>query len=125
MQKRKNLVFINLTFNGSYSDEFTENKTLERWVWVANDYRYVLSYPEDVDVFSFGLLKSKQDSIEVVINIGNLTEACKRHFNSYLTRPISKVVQRNRSVLDNVNDTSEEYICHSKVEEGDLKKIHQ
>lgn len=68
---------MNLTFNGSYSDEFTVNKKLERWVWIANNYRYVLSYPEDVDVFSFGLLKSQQNSIEVVINIGNLTEACK------------------------------------------------
>lgn len=66
---------MNLIFNESYADEFTENKKLERWVWVANDYQYVLSYPEDVDVFSFGLLKAKQDSLEVKINIGNLTEA--------------------------------------------------
>lgn len=120
LQKGKNLIFMNLTFNGSYSDEFTENKTLERWVWVANDYRYVLSCPEDVDVFSFGLLKSKQDTIEVVI--GNITEACKLHFNSYLAQHFSKVVQKNRSVTDNVMNTSEGYICHSKIEEDDLKK---
>lgn len=32
------------------------------------------------------------------------------------------VVQGNRLVSDNVIDTSEGYICHSKVEEDDLKK---
>lgn len=120
--KEKNLIFMNLIFNESYSDEFTENKKLERWVWVANNYQYVLSYHEDVDVFSFGLLKAKQDSLEVEINIGNLTEACKSHFISYLAQHISKVVQRNSSVTDNVINTSEGYICHSQLEKDEVKE---
>lgn len=120
--KGRNLIFMNLNFNQSNFDAFVEERKLERWVWVANDYRYILSYPEDVDVFSFGLLKGKQDSVEVKINIGNLTEACKRHFNSYLAQHISKIVQRNSSITDNVFNTSEGYICHSKLEIGWLKR---
>lgn len=81
-----------------------------------------MSYHEDVDVFSFGLLKAKQDSLEVEINIGNLTEACKSHFISYLAQHISKVVQRNSSVTDNVINTSEGYICHSQLEKDEVKE---
>lgn len=118
----RNLIFINLNFNHSNFDEFVEEKKLERWVWVANDYRYVLSYPEDVNVFSFGLLKAKQGSLEVDINIGNLTEACKSNFNSYLAQHISKVVHRNSSITINVLNTPEGYICHSKLEISWLKQ---
>lgn len=114
--KGRNMIFINLDFNQSSFDAFVEERKLERWVWVANDHRYILSYPEDVDVFSFGLLKANQDSLKVEINLGNLTEPCKRHFNSYLAQYISKVVQRNSSVTDNVLNTSEGHICHSKLE---------
>lgn len=116
VRKGRNIIFISLIFNQSNFDEFVEERKLERWVWVANDYRYILSYPEDVNVFSFGLLKAKQGSLEVKINNGNLTEACKHHFNSYLAQHISKVVQRNSSVTENAINTSEGYICHSKLE---------
>lgn len=113
--KGRNMIFMNLVFNQSNSGEFLENKKLERWVWVANDYRYILSYPEDVDVFSFGLLKAKQDSLEVEINMRNLTESCKRHFNSYLAQYLSKVVQKNATTTDFSIDNSMGYICHSKI----------
>lgn len=43
-------------------------------------------------------------------------------FNSYLAQHFSKVVQKNRSVTDNIINTSEGYICHSNIEEDDLKK---
>lgn len=81
MENGKNIVFMSLNFNHSYMNYFLQNKKFERWVWVANDYRYILSYPEDVDVFSFGLLKAKQDSIEIKITILNITEECERHFD--------------------------------------------
>lgn len=109
------MIFINLIFNQSYPDEFVENRRLERWMWVANDYRYVLSYPEDVDVFSFGLLKAKHGSLEVKINIGNLSKICKRQFNFYLAQYLSKVVKSNATATDYSIDTSAGYICHSKI----------
>lgn len=96
VQKETNLIFIDLNFYLSDTDDFLEEKKLERWVWVANGSQYILSYPEDVNVFSFGLLKAKQDSINVEINIGNLTESCKRHFNSYLAQYISNIVQKTK-----------------------------
>lgn len=113
--KGRNMIFMNLVFNQSNSGEFLENKKLERWVWVANDYRYILSYPEDVDVFSFGQLKAEYDSLEVEINIGNLTDSCKHHFNSYLAQYLSKVVQKNATTTDISIDISKGYICHSKI----------
>lgn len=113
--EERNMIFMNLVFNQSNSDKFVEERKLERWVWVAKDYRYILSYPEDVNVFSFDLLKAEQGTIEVEINMGNLTEACKHHFNSYLAQHILKVVQRNSSVTNNVLNTSKGYICHSKL----------
>lgn len=113
--KERNMIFINLIFNQSYTDEFVENRRLERWMWVANDYRYVLSYPEDVDVFSLGLLKAKHGSLEVKINIGNLSEICKRQFNFNLAQYLSKVVKNNATAMDYSFDTSAGYICHSKI----------
>lgn len=114
VENGKNLIFMSLNFNQSYMNAFLQNKKLERWVWVANDYRYLLSYPEDVDVFSFGLLKAKQDSLEVKINILNITEECERHFNSYIAQYVSQIVQ-NRTKPDFKIDTSKGYICHSKI----------
>lgn len=113
--KKRNMIFMNLIFNQSYTDEFVENRRLERWIWVADDYRYVLSYPEDVDVFSFGLLEAKHGSLEVKINIGNLSEICKRQFNFNLAQYLSKVVKNNATATDYSIDTSAGYICHSKI----------
>ncbi|XP_052716615.1 uncharacterized protein LOC128189161 [Crassostrea angulata] len=113
-EKGKNLIFITLNFNQSYMNTFLQNKTLERWVWVANDYRYILSYPEDVDVFSFGLLKAKQDSLEVKMNILNITGECERHFYSYIAQYVSQIVQ-NSTKSDFIIDASKGYICHSRI----------
>lgn len=113
-EKGKNLIFITLNFNQSYMNTFLQNKTLERWVWVANDYRYILSYPEDVDVFSFGLLKAKQDSLEVKMNILNITGECERHFYSNIAQYVSQIVQ-NSTESDFIIDASKGYICHSRI----------
>lgn len=113
MENGKNIVFMSLNFNHSYMNTFLQNKQFERWVWVANDYRYILSYPEDVDVFSFGLLKAKQDSIEIKITILNITEECERHFDSYIAQYISEIVH-NSTKPDFRIDASKGYICHSK-----------
>lgn len=115
-----NLIFMNLNFNQSYSDEFLEERKLERWVWVSNGSQYILSYPEDVNVFSFGLLKAKQDSINVEINIGNLTKSCKLQFNSYLAQYLSNIVKKNETTTDYRIDKSDGCICHSVIEKDDL-----
>ncbi|XP_056007165.1 uncharacterized protein LOC125665935 isoform X2 [Ostrea edulis] len=110
-----NVIFMDLVFSqGSNTDnaEFLERQTVQRWVWIEKKYQYVLGYPEDVDVYSFGLLKAKQESLSVKISIGSFSEVCKSKFDIYLSQYLLHMIGENTTHSFKVSDG---YICHSNV----------
>ncbi|XP_062587164.1 uncharacterized protein LOC134248801 [Saccostrea cucullata] len=110
-----NIIFFDLAINGSDDETFVEAEKRRRWVWIAEDQQYVLGYPEDVDVFSFGLLKAKQDSFKVNISIGNFTTDCRFHFDKYLSQYLMHIIYENGTISNENN----RHICHSKLESYD------
>ncbi|XP_048754952.2 uncharacterized protein LOC125665958 isoform X1 [Ostrea edulis] len=110
-----NVIFMDLMFSGGTNTdntEFFEQQTIQRWVWIGKKYQYVLGYPEDVDVYSFGLLKVKQESLSVNISIGNFSEVCKSNFDMYLSKYLLDLIDENTTTIFEVPDG---YLCHSNV----------
>ncbi|XP_056006924.1 uncharacterized protein LOC130050711 [Ostrea edulis] len=115
IKKGTNVIFMDLVFSeGANTDnaEFFERQTEQRWVWIGKKYQYVLGYPEDVDVYSFGLLKAKQESLSVNISIGSFSEVCKSKFDIYLSQYLLLMIDENTTHSFKVPDG---YICHSNV----------
>ncbi|XP_061162825.1 uncharacterized protein LOC133172038 [Saccostrea echinata] len=110
-----NIIFFDLAFYGIDNETFIEVEKRRRWVWIAKDQRYVLGYPEDVDVFSFGLLKAKQDFLKVNISIGNFSTDCRLHFDKYLSQYLMHIINEN----DTISSQDNRQICHSKIESYD------
>lgn len=63
----------------------------KQWIWITEAYQYILSYSQDVDVFSFGLLKAKKEFLTVKISVANLTEGCTFNIGQYLLHHFSHV----------------------------------
>ena len=117
----KKVIYMDLTFNQSISAEFIQREKDRKWIWVAKGYEYVLRYPENVDVFSFGLLGAKQDSIEVQISIGNSSETCKSNFDQFLADYISQILWKNITFPRAVYNSSKGYICHSIIDDNYIR----
>ena len=112
---------MDLTFNQSISAEFIQREKDRKWIWVAKGYEYVLRYPENVDVFSFGLLGAKQDSIKVQISIGNVSETCESRFDDFLADYISHILWKNITFPSTVFNLSNGYICHSIIDDDYIR----
>ena len=117
----KKVIYMDLTFNQSISAEFIQREKDRKWIWVANGYEYVLRYPENVDVFSFGLLGAKQDSIKVQISIGNVSETCESRFDDFLADYISHILWKNVTFPSTVFNLSNGYICHSIIDDDYIR----
>lgn len=114
---------MDLSFNSSISDELIQHEKDRKWVWVAKSYQYVFRYPENVDVFSFGLLKAKQDSFGVQISMGNVSKACISRFDIILADYISHVLLKNRTFQNKIFNLSTGYICHSNIADSDFRNF--
>nr|XP_022314458.1 uncharacterized protein LOC111118998 [Crassostrea virginica] len=117
----KKVIYMDLTFNPSISAEFIQREKDRKWVWVAKGYEYVFRYPENVDVFSFGLLGAKQDSIKVQISIGNVSETCESRFDDFLADYISHILWKNITFPSTVFNLSNGYICHSIIDDDYIR----
>ncbi|XP_048754941.2 uncharacterized protein LOC125665950 isoform X2 [Ostrea edulis] len=118
-----NVIFMDLVFSeGANTDnaEFLERQTVQRWVWIGKKYQYVLGYPEDVDVYSFGLLKAKQESLSVNISIGNFSEVCKSQFDIYLSQYLLDIIDENTTRTFEVPDG---YLCHSNIKDDKIRDV--
>ena len=114
---------MDLSFNRSISDEFIQHEKDRKWVWVAKGYEYVFRYPENVDVFSFGLLRAKQDSFRVQISMGNVSKACISRFDIILADYISHVLWKNRTFQNKIFNLSTGYICHSNIADNAFRNF--
>lgn len=116
-----NITIINLKFNNSQTDRFQQYDRSHRWLWVANDHHFLLSYPHDVDVYSFGLLRARKGSLDIQISTENLTSTCEIHFGTYLAKYIAEVVQGSNTSTGDILKGFPGQICYSKIEFDCLK----
>lgn len=123
VQNGKNVIFINLIYNNSASDllPLDEMKS-KKWLWIEQDFQYLLSLPQDVDVFSFGLLKARKDYLTVQITFRNLTEAnCKLNVDTYLSHYLAHITESNNSTTNVILEESKGHICFAKIETNNAR----
>jgi hypothetical protein len=82
------------------------------WVWVTNEYKHFLSYPEDIHVFTMGLMKQNVSSLRINVGIENI-EHCT---SDKLSRQVYKY-------LFQIHNASDGYFCHRYFENQRLKEI--
>lgn len=83
VQNGKNIIFLNFFFDNSTYDLIPHEEMSKQWIWITEAYQYILSYSQDGDVFSFGLLNAEKAFLTVKISIANLTEGCKFNVDQY------------------------------------------
>lgn len=88
----------------------------KQWIWITEAYQYILSYSQDVDVFSFGLLKAKKEFLTVKISVANLTEGCKFNVGQYLLHHFSHVREGSNTTTDTIQETPKGHLCFAKLE---------
>lgn len=96
--------FRNLTMNE------TEWNPIVEWIWVTEEYKHILSYPIDIDVFTFGLLAQHFKVLKLNVNIENISD-CINH-------TLWKKVQE---YLFKVHNDSSGYFCHRYFKNPILK----
>lgn len=117
VQNGKNVIFINLISNHSAFNLLSlQEMKSKKWIWLAQDFQYLLSLPQDVDVFSFGLLKVKRDALDIQITFQNLTEVCKLNFDIYLANYLSDIMQSNSNTMNTTLEASKGHTCFTKIE---------
>lgn len=88
----------------------------KQWIWITEAYQYILSYSQDVDVFSFGLLKAKKEFLTVKISVANLTEGCKFNVGQYLLHHFSHAREGSNTTTDTIQETPKGLLCFAKLE---------
>lgn len=88
----------------------------KQWIWITEAYQYILSYSQDVDVFSFGLLKAKKEFLTVKISVANLTEGCKFNVGQYLLHHFSHAREGSNTTTDTIQETPKGHLCFAKLE---------
>lgn len=95
----------------------------KQWIWITEAYQYILSYSQDVDVFSFGLLKAKKEFLTVNISIANLTEGCKFNIGQYLLHHFSHVREGSNTTTDTIQETPKGHLCFAKLERNKFEEF--
>lgn len=72
----------------------------KKWIWRALDFQYLLSLPQELSVFSFGLLKVKRDSLNIQLTFRNFTEACKFNLDTCLAYYLSDIIKSNSKTIN-------------------------
>lgn len=88
----------------------------KQWIWITEAFQYILSYSQDVDVFSFGLLKAKKEFLSVKISVANLTEGCTFNIGQYLLHHFSHVREGSNTTTDTIQETPKGHLCFAKLE---------
>lgn len=76
-----------------------------------------MSYPHDVDVYSFGLLNVRHASLDIKVSIENLTNSCELNLNRHVAQYISEIARIN----DTATDEAHGQVCYSVYELNDLR----
>lgn len=72
----------------------------KKWIWRALDFQYLLSLPQELSVFGFGLLKVKRDSLNIQLTFRNFTEACKFNLDTCLAYYLSDIIKSNSKTIN-------------------------
>lgn len=67
VQNGKNIIFLNLFFDNSTYNLIPHKEMSKQGIWITEAYQYILSYSQDVDVFSFGLLIAKKEFLLLIL----------------------------------------------------------
>lgn len=122
VQNGKNVIFMNLIYNFTASDLPLDEMKSKKWLWIEQDFKYLLSLPQDVDVFSFGLLKARKDYLTVKIIIRNFTEAnCKLNVDTYLSHYLAHITENMNSTMNAIFEESKGHICFAKIETNNAR----
>lgn len=113
LKKGKNFISLDLIFNFSASEPYV--LTDKKWIWIADNYQYLLRYPRDVDVFSFGLLGANTAKLSIQITTGNTSKTCESDFDTFLVEYFSRIIEGNGTSPNIVKDAPKGHICNAKI----------
>lgn len=109
VRKGKNFISLDLIYNFTTFEPYA--LTDKKWIWIAHDYKYLLRYPRDVDVFSFGLLGANTAKLIVQITTGNISKACESDFDTFLVEYFSRIIENGTSTYT----VKYGHICYAKI----------
>ncbi|XP_062619412.1 uncharacterized protein LOC134280980 [Saccostrea cucullata] len=113
--EKAKLIYLNVssTSYNSMTMEQTEWNRVYDWTWITEDNKHYLSYPNDIDVYTFGLMRTGIHKLSLNILINN-TSNCSKEI---LWIRVHNYLQRLR------NKSEGGYFCHRNFEHQDLKKF--
>nr|XP_022287176.1 uncharacterized protein LOC111099942 [Crassostrea virginica] len=105
--------FLNTVQNGSTVIIFniSQYQYVHRWFWIANDTKFLLGYPRDADVYSFGFLNITKSFLDIQISVRNFTN-CEKNLDVYLAQYLTQFVKENSTISGDLNG----HLCYSKLE---------
>ncbi|XP_062597504.1 uncharacterized protein LOC134258917 [Saccostrea cucullata] len=107
------LIFIYLEMFGIYEiadNDFNRNRMAE-WIWVTQDYKHLLRYPMDIDLYTFGLLRRGTDNFHLQVEIENVEECKKSSLTNFPYEYLTKIV----------NNQGKGMLCHRYFENQGFK----
>ncbi|XP_061190282.1 uncharacterized protein LOC133198160 [Saccostrea echinata] len=109
------LVYVNVTSESykSISMEQTEWNRVYDWIWITENYRHYLSYPDDIDVYTFGVMRVGIHKLSLNISMNNILTCKKKN----LWKRVYNYLQRLQ------NGTGGGYFCHRNFENQDWKSF--
>ncbi|XP_048742936.1 uncharacterized protein LOC125656374 [Ostrea edulis] len=108
------VIYVNVSSPSFENISLTQkewNKIID-WIWVTEEYKYFLSYPIDIDVFTLGLMKRNVRSLKM-----NITIETKENCTS------DRLWIQVYEYLFEVHNRSDGQFCHRYFEDQDWKKI--
>lgn len=115
VQNGKNIIFLNFFFDNSTYDLIPHEEMSKQWIWITEAYQYILSYSQDGDVFSFGLLNAEKAFLTVKISIANLTEGCKFNVDQYFLHHFSHVREGSNTTTNTILETPKWHLCFATL----------
>ena len=115
VQNGSTVIIFNISSN-TESEWYLQYQTSHRWFWIANDTKFLLGYPRDAGVYSFGFLNITQSFLDIQISIRNITN-CARNFDVYLAQYLTQFVKENSTISGDLNG----HFCYSKLERHSIR----
>ena len=113
VQNGSTVIIFNISSNTEW---YLQYQTSHRWFWIANDTKFLLGYPRDAGIYSFGFLNITQSFLDIHISIRNITNSCERNFDVDFAQYLTQFVKENSTISGDLLTNSYGHLCFSKLE---------